>query len=126
MTYGNKEITSIMDAFKKGKVFMNDVEVEIVGGENELDPLTLLHTYEIDRPTPEDLVPVASALCSGKEIRFIRDNVILFNLVYTGGDLVSPFAKCPYYLDVLLKLAYGIVIKKLTPPSEDSKNEERQ
>lgn len=124
-TFGSKEYNDVLKNFKAGQRWLNDVEVEIVGGENELDPLVLLRSYEAD-PSLEVSVGLATDFCMNKEVRFIRDKQVLMSFVYNGGDLGAYFKKAPYLMNVLLQACFALMVKKLTPPSEDSENEERQ
>ena len=123
MIYGSKEYNDILNNFKKGRAWLNDISVEIVDGENDLDPLTLLRAYD-EEPTLDNTMALTSQLVLNKEIRFIRGDRIIYSFVYNGGNLADKFTKVPYLLDTLLKLCYGLMVKKLTPPSEDSVNEE--
>ena len=125
MVYGSKEYNNILKNYKKGQSWLNDVEVEIVGGENELNPMILLKAYEAD-PTVENSMDLTSQMVLNKEIRFLRNGKEEFNVMYRGGDLGELFSKAPYLLDVLFKLCYGLMVKKLTPPSEDSETEEQR
>ena len=125
MIYGSKEYNDILNNFKKGRSWLNDVSVEIVDGENELDPLTLLRAYD-DEPTIENTLSLTGQLILNKEVRFIRNGKVVHTFVYNGGDLCEKFTKVPYLLDTLMKLCYGLMVKKLTPPSEDSETEEQR
>lgn len=125
MIYGSKEYNNILNDFKKGRSWLNDVNIEIVGGENDLDPLTLLRAYD-EEPTIQNTLSLTSQLILNKEVRFIRNDKIIFSFTYNGGELSEKFVKAPYLLDTLMKLCYGLMVKKLTPPSEDSENEEQQ
>lgn len=125
MVYGSKEYNAILNNFKKGRSWLNDVSVEIVGGENELDPLTLLRAYD-EEPTIESNAILTGQMILNKEVRFIRQGEVIHSFIYNGGDLGEKFKKVPYLLDTLMKLCYGLMVKKLTPPSEDSENEEQQ
>ena len=123
--YGSKEYNDILKDFKKGRSWLNDISVEIVGGENELDPLTLLRAYD-EEPTIESTLALTGQMIINKEVRFMRKETLVHSFTYVGGDLGEKFTKVPYLLDTLMKLCYGLMIKKLTPPSEDSENEEQQ
>lgn len=125
MVYDGKEYGNILSNFKKGRGWLNDVSIEIVGGENELDPLVLLRAYD-EEPTIDSSLALTVQMVLNKEIRFMRKGVILLSFVYTGGDLGEKFVKAPYLLDTLMKLCYGLMVKKLTPPSEDSGIEEQR
>lgn len=121
--YGSKEYNDILKQFGKGRQWLNDVSVEIVGGENELAPMVLLRAYD-EEPTIDNSLALASQMVMNKELRFIRKGNVIHSFVYNGGDLSEKFMKVPYLLDTLLKLCYGLMVKKLTPPSEDLENEE--
>ena len=123
--YGSKEYNDILKDFKKGRSWLNDISVEIVGGENELDPLTLLRAYD-EEPTIESTLALTGQVVINKEVRFMHKGTLIHSFTYVGGDLGEKFSKVPYLLDTLMKLCYGLMIKKLTPPSEDSENEEQQ
>lgn len=125
MVYGSKEYNDILANFKKGRAWLNDVSVEIVDGENDLDPLTILRAYD-EEPTIENTLALTAQMIMNKEVRFIRNKQIVHSFIYNGGDLGEKFTKVPYLLDTLLKLCYGLLVKKLTPPSESSETEERQ
>ena len=125
MIYGSKEYNDILNNFKKGRSWLNDVSVEIVDGENELDPLTLLRAYD-EEPTIENTLSLTGQLILNKEVRFIRNATVVHTFVYNGADLCEKFTKVPYLLDTLMKLCYGLMVKKLTPPSEDSETEEQR
>lgn len=123
--YGSKEYNKILTEFTKGRSWLNDVSVEIVDGENTLDPLTLLRAYE-EEPTIDSSLSLASQMVLNKCVRFKKGSKVIHEFIYNGGDLSEKFVKMPYLLDTLLKLCYGLMIKKLTPPSEDSGNEENR
>lgn len=123
MEYGAKEFSDIMSNFKKGRSWLNDVSVDIVGGENDLPALTLLKAYEAE-PTVESSISLAAQFILNKEVRFYRNGKLVHSLIYRGGDLSEQFIKVPYLLDTLLKLTYGLLLKKLTPASEDSETED--
>ena len=123
MEYDSKEYNNILKNFRKGRAWLNDVSVEIKGGENELPPLTLLRAYE-EEPTIDNTLALTSEMVMNKEVVFKHKGNIVLSFVYNGGDLSEKFLKAPYLLDTLLKLCYGLMVKKLTPPSEDSGNEE--
>lgn len=123
--FGSREYNKVFDDYKKGQKWLNDVEVEIVGGESDLDPLTLLRIYD-DKPSIDNEMILAAGFCLNRVIRFTKNGQLLHEVDYKGGDLGDHFKGKPFLLDVLLKLSYGLMLKKLTPPSEDSEIEERQ
>ena len=123
MEFGSKEYNSILKGFKKGQEWLNDVVVDIEDGENILPPLVLLRAYE-QEPTIDSSLALAAQMVMNKHVKFVRGSQILHEFTYNGGDLSEKFEKAPYLLDLLLKLCYGLMVKKLTPPSEDSEKEE--
>ncbi|MBO5921211.1 MAG: hypothetical protein J6Q48_02345 [Bacteroidaceae bacterium] len=123
MEFGSKEYNSILKGFKKGQEWLNDVVVDIEDGENVLPPLVLLRAYE-QEPTIDSSLALAAQMVMNKHVKFVRGSQILHEFTYNGGDLSEKFEKAPYLLDLLLKLCYGLMVKKLTPPSEDSEKEE--
>jgi hypothetical protein len=125
MEFGSKEYNKILKDFGKGRNWLNDVVVDIEDGENELDPLVLLRAYE-EEPTIDNNMALASQMVLNKHVKFLHKDKCLFEFTYNGGNLSERFAKAPYLLDLLLKLCYGLMVKKLTPPSEDSENEEQR
>lgn len=125
MAFGTKEYNRVFDEYKKGQKWLNDVEVEIVGGEANVDPLTLLRIYDEKISVDNELV-LASGFCLNRVVRFTKGGQLVHEVNYQGGDLSEHFMGKPYLLDVLLKMSYGLLLKKLTPPSGDSETEERQ
>lgn len=125
MKYGSEEYNKILTNFKKGRQWLNDIEVEIVGGENELDPLTLLRAYDAE-PTIDNSLVLTTQMVLNRQIVFTKNGAELFSVFYKGGDIGECFTKAPFLLDTLMKLCYGLMIKKLTPPSEDSETEEKR
>lgn len=125
MVYGSKEYNKILDNFKKGQDFMNDISIDIEDGENNLDPLVLLRAYDED-PTIDNMLALASQMVLNKHIKFIHKDKIVLEFTYNGGDLGAKFQKAPYLFNLLLKTCYGLMVKKLTPPSEDSENEDKR
>lgn len=123
MEYGSKEYNDILKNFKKGRDILNDVVIDIEGGENSLPPLVLLRAYD-EEPTIDNTLALASQMVLNKHLKFIRKGTILLEFTYNGGDLSEKFSTAPFLLDLLLKMCYGLMVKKLTPPSEDSEKEE--
>lgn len=123
--FGSKEFGKLFDNYKSGQKWLNDVEVEIVGGENDIDPLTLLRIYDEPASVANEMT-LATGFCLNRVIRFSKNGQLLHEVDFKGGDLADNFKGQPYLLDLLLKLSYGLMLKKLTPPSEDSETEERQ
>lgn len=125
MVYGSKEYNNILDNFKKGSGFLNDISIDIEEGENDLDPLVLLRAYD-EEPTIDNTLALASQMVMNKHLKFIHKGKVIHEFTYNGGSLSDKFQKVPYLLDLLLKTCYGLMVKKLTPPSEDSENEEKR
>lgn len=124
MAFGSKEYNKVFEDYKKGQKWLNDVEVEIVGGEADIDALTLLRIYD-DKISIDNELALASGFCMNRCVRFYKNKQVVHEVMYQGGDLGEHFQGRPYLLDVLLKMSYGLMLKKLTPPSEDSESEER-
>lgn len=122
---GSKEFNDLLGQYSAGQTWLNDVEMEVEGGENELDPLVLMRAYEQERNI--DLyLSLATQFCLNKRVIFRRNGKEIHSFVYTGGDIGQKFKGKVYLMDILFKTAFGFMLKKLTPPSEDSENEERQ
>lgn len=121
----SKEYNEILQRYLGGQSWLNDVSVNIEEGENDIDPLILLRAYE-EKPTVDSNLALASQFIMNKHVAFERNGKKILSFTYTGGDLGIKFKTAPYLLDVLLKTAYGLMLKKLTPPSEDSETEARQ
>lgn len=123
MEYGSKEYNEILKEFQKGRAWLNDVTVDIPGDVNELSPLVLLRAYE-EEPSIENNLAITSEMVLNKTVVFKRKGKEIHSFTYNGGDLGEKFVGAPFLLDLLLKLCYGIMVKKLTPPSEDSETED--
>ena len=123
MVYGSKEYNKILKNFGKGRDWLNDVEVDIEEGENKLPPLVLLRAYE-EEATIDNTLSLTSQMVMNKHLKFTRKGEIVLEFTYNGGDLSEKFSDAPYLLDLLMKLCYGLMVKKLTPPSEGSESEE--
>lgn len=122
---GSKEYNQIVNEYVNGQSWLNDVSLDIEGGENDVDPIILMRAYE-EKPSVDINMGLASQFFMGKHITFYRDGKAIHAFTYTGGDLGVKFKEAPYLLDVALKTAYGLMLKKLTPPSNASETEERQ
>jgi hypothetical protein len=125
MKYNSKEYNTILKQFQKGRDILNDIEIEIKGGENNISPLILLRAYD-EEPTVDNLLALSSQFVLNKQVVFTRKDEVLLDFVYNGGDLSEKFAPAPYLMDMLLKLSYSILLKKLTPPSAGSENGEQR
>lgn len=125
MEFGSKEYNGILKNFTKGRDWLNDVVIDIEEGENALDPLVLLRAYDAE-PTIDNNMALASQMIMNKHVKFLKDGNVLLEFTYNGGGLSDKFEKAPYLLDLLLKLCYGLMVKKLTPPSEGSENEDKR
>ena len=123
MVYGSKEYNKILKNFGKGRDWLNDVEVDIEEGENKLPPLVLLRAYE-EEATIDNTLSLTSQMVMNKHLKFTRKGEVILEFTYNGGDLSEKFSDAPYLLDLLMKLCYGLMVKKLTPPSEGSESEE--
>lgn len=125
MEYGSKEYNQIFQAFKKGRGILNDISVDIEDGGNVVPPLVLLRAYD-EEPTIDNTLALASQMVLNKHVKFLHKGNVVHEFTYNGGDLSEKFTDAPWLLDLLLKTCYGLMIKKLTPPSEDSEKEDKR
>lgn len=125
MEYGSKEYNQIFQAFKKGRDVLNDISVDIEDGGNVIPPLVLLRAYD-EEPTIDNTLALASQMVLNKHVKFLHKGNVVHEFTYNGGDLSEKFTDAPWLLDLLLKTCYGLMIKKLTPPSEDSEKEDKR
>lgn len=123
MEFGSKEYNKILKGFTKGQDWLNEVVVDIEDGGNNLEPLVLLRAYE-EEATLDNMLSLTSQMVINKHVKFLHKGKVVLEFTYNGGDLGAKFTSAPYLLNLLLKLCYGLMVKKLTPPSEDSENEE--
>ena len=115
-----KDFENIFKEYAVNAKWLNDVELEIVGGESEVDPLVLLRIYD-EKTSVDNNMQLAQGFCLNKTVRFFRKGVMLKEFYFDGSTALSEhFKDSPYLLDVLLKASFGLLLKKLTPPSEDS------
>lgn len=122
---GSKEYNEIVNGYVTGQSWLNDIKIDIEDGENEVDPIILMRAYE-EKPSVDVNMGLAAQFFMNKHLTFYRGQTSIYSFTYTGGDLGAKFKGAPYLLDVALKVAYGLMLKKLTPPSIDSETEERQ
>ncbi len=125
MVVDSKSYNTMVKGYVDGQSWLNDIQVEIEEGENDIDPIVLLRAYEADVSVDNNLA-LASQFIMNRHVVFKKGEKQLLAFTYTGGDLGIKFRTAPYLLDVLLKTCYGLMLKKLTPPSDDSETEERQ
>lgn len=124
MVFDSNSFESILTQYKDGKQWLNGVKVEIVGGEAHVDPLALLRAYEAG-PSVATNHDLAQSFCARKQVRFTRGDKVLLEFVYIDGDISRNFEDTPYLLDLLHQFCFALLVKKLTPPSENSSTEER-
>jgi hypothetical protein len=118
--YTSDEVQELLKKYQEGRIMMNDMSVEILPEENNVDALLLLRTFNSDKNI-DDMLPLVQAFCRQRQIKIKRKDKDIFNIVYDGNaPLETLFAKMPYYLDLLVNCCYAIMLKKLTPPFEDS------
>ena len=125
MEYGSKEYNQIFQAFKKGRGILNDISVDIEDGGNVIPPLVLVRASD-EEPTIDNTLALASQMVLNKHVKFLHKGNVVHEFTYNGGDLSEKFTDAPWLLDLLLKTCYGLMIKKLTPPSEDSEKEDKR
>lgn len=120
-----KEYTDVLKSYASRQSWLNDIDVTIEGGENNVDPLELLRRYEAP-VSVDNNVALAQSFCMNKRVVIKRKDKEVLAFVYTGGDITEKFSSVPYLLNTFLDVCYGLMLKKLTPPSPDSESEERQ
>ena len=125
MEYGSKEYNQIFQAFKKGRGILNDISVDTEDWGNVIPPLVSLRAYN-EEPTIDNTLALASPMVLNKHVKFLHKGNVVHEFTYNGGDLSEKFTDAPWLLDLLLKTCYGLMIKKLTPPSEDSEKEDKR
>jgi len=118
MTYDTKEFDNMLKSFRNNRNWTHDVSIEIEDDVNTLDPLVLLRFYE-EEASLDTSVALTAQMIMNKHVVFKKAGEVVLEFTYTGGELGAKFAEAPYLLDMLLKMCYGIMIKKLTPPSND-------
>lgn len=104
--------------FVEGRKWLDALDISIEGGIDNIPPLQLLSLYEGEQ-TLENQVKLAEAICKGKKISITLDHQDVLTFTYENGSIADHFSKHVYLLDVFLKACFGIVLKKLTPPSSD-------
>lgn len=117
----SKSFGDAMKNYAAGDAWLQDLEVEFVDGPAEVDALTLLRAYQAEWNLDSG-IPLASAFCINRTIIISRQGKRVMTLAYRGGNFAAQFNDAPYLLDVVLKACYSIMLKKLTPPSDDSEN----
>ena len=123
MIWDEKAYDDVILNYRKGKAWLSDVTVEIEGGPAEAEPLALLRIYD-QQPTVDTNNMLAAMFCKKKKVIFRRNDEVIFFFMFNGDDLAANFKDCPWLLDVLHQAAYATLLKKVTPPSIDSENEE--
>lgn len=119
-----KEYTKVLREYTYNQGWLNDVDVTIKGGENTIDPLELLRRYEAP-VTADNNALLAQLLCRGKTVVISRKGKPVLEFTYREGNITEHFNNAPYLLNTFLDVCYGLMVKKLTPPSPDSESEER-
>lgn len=123
MVWDTKEYDKTVREYRKGRVWANDITVEIEGGEAKADPLQLLRLYE-QKPDVDTNFAIATLFCNKKRVVFRKNEKEIYSFVFTGDNLADYFDECPWLMDVLFNATYAILVKKLTPPSNDSEIED--
>lgn len=120
MKYNLNDMDDTMEAFAKSRLVSAQCEMTVVGGVNETNPLELLRIYEIQPPTIDSLVQLASLFLANKAVSFTINGEEVLSFEYKGQELGSCFKEHPELLDPCLKNCYNILLKKLTAPSINS------
>jgi hypothetical protein len=117
--YKSEDIRKATEAYVAGQRALSDVEVEI-SRENTVDPLMLVRCVNSGRSV-DNLVILAAEMLRGSSVRFKRGREVLYS-AQMGIDLTAEtfsnrFVGQPAFMELLLNTVYGIMLKKLTPPS---------
>ena len=123
LVFDSKSFGEAMKAYQKGNNWLQDVQVEFTDGPADVDTLTLLRAYQADWDLDHS-IQLASAFCLNKTVLITKGKHTLMELKYRGGDFASHFNDKPYLLDLVARSCYGIMLKKLTPPSDVSETED--
>jgi hypothetical protein len=122
--YNVDTINQIVDEYTQGQDFLANVEIDILPQENNIDPLEALRMVQAERSLDNSL-KLASAFVAGKKVAFTNGPVVLHEFTAIAGKpLQDYFKEKPYLLSILCSTSWGILLKKLTPPSEGSVSEE--
>jgi hypothetical protein len=121
--FTNALIRSMSESYRKGLEWMDEVEVDIPR-ENNVDPLLLVRT--INGPKDIDgLIPLAVEMLRGQTITFSRNGKIIYKAsMGQMPNMSTIFAGHPEFLELVLNVVYGLMLKKLTPLSVASKDAE--
>jgi hypothetical protein len=117
ITLDFEESFQVLDAFQEANVAYAGLKIDVEGGINEPDVLTILRNYKQDR-TVEEKIAFAFSLTKGKRVvfRLPEKEQELFSFVAESPDLTVYFTKYPMLLQWLINLTDGILLKKLTMP----------
>jgi len=119
-TYNVAELQKIVDDFGKGQEWLSDVDLDITPEENKIDPLEALKLYQGERSL-ENGLRLATLFCVGKKVAFTKGAKILVEFTPVAGKAIQSYLEdFPYLLDILCSAVWGILLKKLTPPSDGS------
>jgi hypothetical protein len=117
--YTSEDIRKATESYLAGQKALASVQVEI-SSENTVDPLMLVRCINSGRSV-DNLVILAAEMLRGSSVRFKQGRETLYS-VQMGIDLTAEtfsnrFTGQPALMEVLLNTVYGIMLKKLTPPS---------
>jgi hypothetical protein len=119
-TYNITEIQRIVDAFEAGQDSLSNIDIDIVPEENTVDALEALRLYQGERNLDSGL-RLATLLCVNRKVAFTNGTKILLEFTpAVGKPIQNYFNDAPYLLDVFISASWGILLKKLTPPSNGS------
>ena len=119
LTFDSQTFNDTVKEYQKGATWMQDIKVEFEDGPADVDALTLLRAYQSDWSL-DTALPLSAAFCMNKIVHFTHNGRSIKTIAYHGGDFGAQFNDAPYLLDVMNKCSYGLLLKKLTPPTDDS------
>jgi hypothetical protein len=116
-TYNLKILEDIVGQYTAGQQYLQDVDIDITPEENKIDPLEALRMFQGERSIDNGL-KLATLFCVNKTVTFTKGakSLVAFTPV-VGKPIQDYLIDYPYLLDVLCSAVWGILLKKLTPPS---------
>lgn len=119
MEFSAKHLGEVIDQFAETAKWIDNITIEVENDLANVDTLTLLRAYEGEASVDTKL-SLALAFIKNRRVHFkLQDTVLLTVENRPGVNFIDQFAEKPYLLSMLLTAAYGWMLKKLTPPSED-------
>jgi hypothetical protein len=115
-----KALFALGDSYRNAKKnLVEKIELEIVGGENNVPPLMLTDGLNGGNDSAS-LARLTAAFVEGKKLVFSANKKTVFEVeIPKNPDFNVIFGPRPYLVDVLFNTVYALMLKKLTPPLQD-------